>query len=239
MEHVRWTSRPRLRTPVIIAAFAGWNDAGEAASNAGRHLADVWATRPFASMDAEEFYDFERDAATGPPQRRRAARDRVAVERVLRFVGARRGPRCRGAAGHRATAQVAHLLRRGARGRDTDQRPHAHHARSAARRGAPLAARLGDRHGGRPDVDRPVLAAAFAVRRADRHRRSAPRRVQHGRPVLPLTVGGGARICAGRAFAQSLARARRAGRRCARAHDPDDRPRDRLGRVPSAKSTRW
>ena len=58
MEHVRWTSRPRLRTPVIIAAFAGWNDAGEAASNAGSHLADVWATRPFASIDAEEFYDF-------------------------------------------------------------------------------------------------------------------------------------------------------------------------------------
>ena len=58
MEHVRWTSRPRLRTPVIIAAFAGWNDAGEAASNAGRHLTDVWATRPLASLDAEEFYDF-------------------------------------------------------------------------------------------------------------------------------------------------------------------------------------
>ncbi len=63
MEHVRWSSRPRLRTPVVIAAFAGWNDAGEAASNAGRHLADVWATRPFASMDAEEFYDF---SATRP-----------------------------------------------------------------------------------------------------------------------------------------------------------------------------
>jgi proteasome assembly chaperone (PAC2) family protein len=58
MEHVRWSSRPRLRQPVVIAAFAGWNDAGEAASSAGRHLADVWATRPFATIDAEEFYDF-------------------------------------------------------------------------------------------------------------------------------------------------------------------------------------
>ena len=58
MEHVRWSSRPRLRTPVVIAAFAGWNDAGEAASNAGHHLADVWATRPFATIDAEDFYDF-------------------------------------------------------------------------------------------------------------------------------------------------------------------------------------
>jgi hypothetical protein len=42
----------------VIAAFAGWNDAGEAASNAGHHLADVWATRPFATIDAEDFYDF-------------------------------------------------------------------------------------------------------------------------------------------------------------------------------------
>ena len=58
MEHVRWSSRPRLRTPVVIAAFAGWNDAGEAASSAGRHLADVWATRPFATIDPEDFYDF-------------------------------------------------------------------------------------------------------------------------------------------------------------------------------------
>lgn len=66
MEHVRWSSRPRLRTPVVIAAFAGWNDAGEAASSAGRHLADVWATRPFAALDAEDFYDF---SATRPQVR--------------------------------------------------------------------------------------------------------------------------------------------------------------------------
>lgn len=58
MEQVRWSSRPRLRAPIVIAAFAGWNDAGEAATTAGRHLADVWATRPFATIDPEEFYDF-------------------------------------------------------------------------------------------------------------------------------------------------------------------------------------
>jgi proteasome assembly chaperone (PAC2) family protein len=58
MEHVRWSSRPRLRSPIVIAAFAGWNDAGEAASTAARHLVDVWATREFATIDPEEFYDF-------------------------------------------------------------------------------------------------------------------------------------------------------------------------------------
>ena len=72
MEHVRWSSRPRLRTPVVIAAFAGWNDAGEAASNAGHHLADVWATRPFATIDAEDFYDFSCDATARATRRRRS-----------------------------------------------------------------------------------------------------------------------------------------------------------------------
>ena len=29
MEHVRWLSKPILRSPVVIAAFTGWNDARE------------------------------------------------------------------------------------------------------------------------------------------------------------------------------------------------------------------
>lgn len=58
MEHVRWSATPRLRRPVVIAAFAGWNDAGEAATLAARHLAETWAARPFATLDPEEFYDF-------------------------------------------------------------------------------------------------------------------------------------------------------------------------------------
>ncbi|MEY2591477.1 MAG: hypothetical protein QOJ67_3461 [Acidimicrobiaceae bacterium] len=58
MEHVVWTSRPRLRRPVLIAAFEGWNDAGEAATFAARYLADQWGARPFATIDPEDFYDF-------------------------------------------------------------------------------------------------------------------------------------------------------------------------------------
>src|SRR4051794_35290825 len=58
MEHVRWTDRPRLRTPVLIAAFEGWNDAGDAATVAARYLRDRWSGRAFAQIDAEEFYDF-------------------------------------------------------------------------------------------------------------------------------------------------------------------------------------
>ena len=55
---MRWDDRPRLRHPVLIAAFEGWNDAGESASMAARYLAAGWAARRFATIDPEEFYDF-------------------------------------------------------------------------------------------------------------------------------------------------------------------------------------
>ncbi|HYO85110.1 MAG TPA: PAC2 family protein [Dermatophilaceae bacterium] len=50
---------PELRAPVIIAAFEGWNDAAEAASNVVDHLARVWHARPVAAIDPEEYYDFQ------------------------------------------------------------------------------------------------------------------------------------------------------------------------------------
>jgi predicted ATP-grasp superfamily ATP-dependent carboligase len=59
MEHVAWSRRPELATPTVIAAFTGWNDAGDAASLAVRHLIDQWSARAFASIDPEEFFDFQ------------------------------------------------------------------------------------------------------------------------------------------------------------------------------------
>lgn len=55
---MRWDERPKLRRPVLIAAFEGWNDAGDGASMAARWLASTWAARSFAAIDPEEFYDF-------------------------------------------------------------------------------------------------------------------------------------------------------------------------------------
>ena len=45
---------PKLRNPILIAAFEGWNDAGEAASYAAGYLARQWEALPFAdgSFDA-------------------------------------------------------------------------------------------------------------------------------------------------------------------------------------------
>lgn len=48
-----------LRNPVLIAAFQGWNDAGDSASFAASHLARVWDAQRIASIDPEEFYDFQ------------------------------------------------------------------------------------------------------------------------------------------------------------------------------------
>jgi proteasome assembly chaperone (PAC2) family protein len=58
MDHVRWTTRPTLQEPVVIAAFEGWNDAGDAATTAARYLIERWETELVADVDPEEFYDF-------------------------------------------------------------------------------------------------------------------------------------------------------------------------------------
>jgi proteasome assembly chaperone (PAC2) family protein len=39
-------------------AFSGWNDAAESATTAARYLSQLWSSRPFASVDPEEFYHF-------------------------------------------------------------------------------------------------------------------------------------------------------------------------------------
>ena len=48
-----------LRKPVMVAAFRGWNDAGDAASFAAQHLRRVWGAERFASIDPEEYFDFQ------------------------------------------------------------------------------------------------------------------------------------------------------------------------------------
>jgi predicted ATP-grasp superfamily ATP-dependent carboligase len=50
---------PELRDPVLIAAFEGWNDAGEAATAAVDHLIDLWDAEPIAALDPEDYYDFQ------------------------------------------------------------------------------------------------------------------------------------------------------------------------------------
>jgi hypothetical protein len=58
MEHLRWERRPELRRPIVVVAFEGWNDAGDAATLALGYLARTWDATRFATLDPEEFYDF-------------------------------------------------------------------------------------------------------------------------------------------------------------------------------------
>ncbi len=59
MKHTTVTSRPTLRRPFLVAAFEGWNDAGEAATTALGFVAEALGATTFAHVDPEEFYDFQ------------------------------------------------------------------------------------------------------------------------------------------------------------------------------------
>ena len=74
MDHTTLIRRPRLRGPVLLAAFDGWNDAGEAATSALDAVADGLAAETFATVDPEEFYDFQ---ATRPTVRMVEGRRRI------------------------------------------------------------------------------------------------------------------------------------------------------------------
>ncbi|MBI3086406.1 MAG: PAC2 family protein, partial [candidate division NC10 bacterium] len=49
---------PGLRRPILLATFAGWNDAAESATSAARFLAQRWSAPCIARILPEEFYHF-------------------------------------------------------------------------------------------------------------------------------------------------------------------------------------
>ena len=60
MQPLRWNYRPDgLRAPALVCAFKGWNDAGDAASAAVSFVGESLGARQFASIDPEDFYDFQ------------------------------------------------------------------------------------------------------------------------------------------------------------------------------------
>lgn len=56
---IEFEALPELEDPVLVAAFEGWNDAGDAASDAIDHLREVWGAQPLAEMDPEDYYDYQ------------------------------------------------------------------------------------------------------------------------------------------------------------------------------------
>ncbi len=59
MDGLEWDDRPDLRRPVLVAGFEGWNDAGDAASDAAGWLTDRLGATRIARIDPEEHFDFQ------------------------------------------------------------------------------------------------------------------------------------------------------------------------------------
>ena len=58
MDPLSFTTVPTLNRPVLVLAFAGWNDAGGSATFAAKFLSQRLAAHKFASLDPETFYNF-------------------------------------------------------------------------------------------------------------------------------------------------------------------------------------
>ncbi len=60
MTELRWDHRPTdLKSPVMIAAFGGWNDAAAAASGAVMFVSERLGASRIAAIDPEAYYDFQ------------------------------------------------------------------------------------------------------------------------------------------------------------------------------------
>jgi len=58
MDPLSFTTVPTLNRPILVLAFAGWNDAGGSATFAAKFLSQRLGAHKFASLDPETFYNF-------------------------------------------------------------------------------------------------------------------------------------------------------------------------------------
>ena len=58
-EELRIYERPTLERPVLVGAFRGWSDGGQAATLATGYLARLWNAEKFADIDPELFVAFQ------------------------------------------------------------------------------------------------------------------------------------------------------------------------------------
>jgi proteasome assembly chaperone (PAC2) family protein len=90
---LNWDHRPdSLRAPALVCAFKGWNDAADSASTAVGFVGSSLDATRFASVDPEEFFDFQ---ATRPRVRITEGRNREITWPEIELFEARvpRAPR--------------------------------------------------------------------------------------------------------------------------------------------------
>jgi proteasome assembly chaperone (PAC2) family protein len=93
MQPLQWEHRPDgLRAPALVCAFKGWNDAADAASTALTFVGGALGAKRFATIDPEDFYDFQ---ATRPLIKLVEGRTREVVWPAVELYEARvpRAPR--------------------------------------------------------------------------------------------------------------------------------------------------
>ncbi|MFN0092567.1 MAG: PAC2 family protein [Acidimicrobiales bacterium] len=59
MSAVEWQQRPTLTSPILVVAFEGWFDAGEAATGAVRWVSQNYNAELAARIDPEPYYNFQ------------------------------------------------------------------------------------------------------------------------------------------------------------------------------------
>lgn len=56
---IEFSGVDRLRSPVVVAAFEGWNDAADASTAAVEHLENAFGAKVVGAMDPDDYYDFQ------------------------------------------------------------------------------------------------------------------------------------------------------------------------------------
>src|ERR687898_529660 len=65
MDALAWEAEPpQLRSPILVCAFAGWNDAAGAATTPPTPAAETLDAEGIAQIDPEEFFDFQANRPT-------------------------------------------------------------------------------------------------------------------------------------------------------------------------------
>ena len=111
MDALVWEAEPpELRSPVLVCAFAGWNDAAGAATTALTTAAESLDAELIAQVDPEEFFDFQANRPTISLTEGQAREIEWPGNVLLAADAAGGRARPRAARRHRAEPALAHLL---------------------------------------------------------------------------------------------------------------------------------
>ena len=177
-----------LRDPVVIAAFSGWSDAGNAASAAVEHLAEAYQAELAVRARPRRLLRLPGQPSRGGPQPRRRAGDHLA-DHADQDRAAARWPGPDPGRGHRAQPALAPVRRPDHLGPALGEPLPGVRAGRAAGRHPAHPAGAGHHHHPRPRPDGGVRDRRVDLRGSDRHRRGDGRPAGAVRAAHDVGVG--------------------------------------------------